>query len=83
MTGEIPHATYNIAHLESINLNDNMFSGAIDPSIANLVNIRSLQLQNNEFHRRIPKEIKDLNLAGMKCVYLLLFEKTAEPIVLS
>jgi len=82
MTGEIPRATYNIARLESIHLNDNMFSGAIDPSIANLVNIRSLQLQNNRFHRRIPREIKDLNLAGMKCVYLLYSKKTAEPIVI-
>ncbi|KAL6496895.1 hypothetical protein OROGR_028824 [Orobanche gracilis] len=61
LSGEIPHAVYELFALEELYFPGNRLAGPIDPGILNLSNLKFLSLFGNELTGQIPKEIGKLS----------------------
>ena len=60
LSGELPEAIGQLAHLQRLDLGDNGIHGEIPRAIGELTSLRELDLQNNRLYRQIPAEIGEL-----------------------
>ncbi|KAF5482601.1 hypothetical protein F2P56_003159 [Juglans regia] len=62
--GEIPESIENLRGLHLLNLSNDVLTGHIPPSLANLTELESLDLSENNFSGEIPQQLTQLNFLG-------------------
>ncbi|MXX71018.1 MAG: hypothetical protein F4Y73_04025 [Gemmatimonadetes bacterium] len=68
LTGSLPSALGDLAHIERLSLYGNELTGEIPPELGQLTSLRDLSLSSNELTGSIPRELG--NLVNVDTLYL-------------